>query len=190
MPRWISKREAGRLIGVSEKAVRKAILSGRIKAVDGKVDAETVQDEWARSTEPTRTKVRGPVSAGPQPVVRTEADARDAIGLVRRILIEEGHVSEGELTFADMRTAETIIKIRERELKLAERRKEVIPVSKAREHIERAFIGYRQAVQRLPSRHAAAIAAALGCDPAALDKALSQAIADELDTLSTPVVGA
>ena len=65
-----------------------------------------------------------------------------------------------------------------------------MPLAKVREHIEKAFIGIRQAIQRMPSRHVAAIAAELGCDAGALDAALNKAIAAELDALSAPVVRA
>lgn len=188
----ISRRQFARTIGVDEKAVRKAIDAGRIKLLpDGTIDEAQAVEQWSRSTDPARTKVRpGPKVRTRQKAtsVRTEEDAADAITLIRRILAEEGADSSGEIDFGMARIAETILKARERELKMAQRRKELVPLDRVREHVSRAFIGFRQAVQRLPSRHVAAIAAELGCDAGALEAALSKAIAAELDGLSAPVV--
>lgn len=180
----VSRREFARRVGVGESAVRKAIDAGRIELLpDGTIDPNRAAKSWARQTDPARSKVRTKSTA-----VRTEQDAADAVTLIRRILSEEGAESTGQIDFGMARIAETILKARERELKMAQRRKELVPLERVREHVSRAFIGFRQAVQRLPSRHVAAIAAELGCDAGALDAALSKAIAAELDGLSAPVV--
>jgi hypothetical protein len=65
-----------------------------------------------------------------------------------------------------------------------------VPLAAVKGHVEKAFIGLRQAIQRMPSRHVAGTAAELGCDPDKLDAVLSKAIAAELDVLSSPVVRA
>ena len=180
----VSRRELARRIGVGESAVRKAIEAGRIELLpDGTIDPDRAAKSWARQTDPARSKVRTKSTA-----VRTEQDATDAVTLIRRILSEEGADSSGEIDFGMARIAETILKARERELKMAQRRKELVPLDRVREHVSRAFMGYRQAMQRLPSRHAAAIAAELGCDPARLEAAMAKAIREDLDALSAPVV--
>ncbi|CAN0342174.1 unnamed protein product, partial [Phaeothamnion confervicola] len=70
---------------------------------------------WARSTDPVRAKVRTEARTTP-PTVRTEQDAVDAITLIRRVLTEEGADSTSTIDFGMARTAETILKAREREL--------------------------------------------------------------------------
>lgn len=188
----LSRRAFGKLVGVSGAAVQKAVNAGRIELLpDGTINPDASLKRWRATTDPARSKAstakvdsRSKRSA----VVRTEQDAADAITLIRRILAEEGADSSGEIDFGMARIAETILKARERELKMAQRRKELVPLDRVREHVSKAFIGFRQAVQRLPSRHVAAIAAELGCDAGALEAALSKAIAAELDGLSTPVV--
>lgn len=187
----VSRRQFAKQAGVSEMAVRKAIKAGRITLLpNGTIDAVAAMEQWERGTDPARTKVRTDKRPARSAAVRTEQDAADAITLIRRVLSEEGADSTGKIDFGMARIAETILKARERELKMAQRRKELVSLDRVREHVSKAFIGFRQAVQRLPSRHVAAIAAELGCDAGALEAALSKAIAAELDDLSTPVVRA
>ena len=102
-------------------------------------------------------KVRTKVSSHHS--VRTEDDARAAVSLIKRILNAEGADSGGAGYFGMARTAETILKSHERQLKTAERRKELVPIEAVKGHVEKAFIGLPQAIQRLPSRHVPAIAA-------------------------------
>lgn len=185
----VSGRAAAAAVGISESALRKAVKAGRAsKLPDGTFDLDTLKAELKASTDPARTKVRTKVEGAQS--VRTEADARAAVSLVRKVLQEEGADSVGTIDFGMARTAETILKSHERQLKMQERRKELVPLAAVKGHVERAFIGLRQAIQRLPSRHVAAIAAEIGCDPGKLDAALSKAIAAELDVLSSPVVRA
>jgi len=190
----LSGRAAASALGISEGALRKAVKSGRAsKMPDGTFDLEALRAELRSSTDPARTKVRtvryGTRSVGTKPV-RTEDDAQDAVSLVRRVLQEEGADDDGGIDFSKARFVETILKSQERELKMAQRRKELVPIAAVKTHVEKAFIGLRQVIQRLPSRHVAAIAAEIGCDPGKLEAALSKAIAAELDVLSSPVVGA
>jgi len=186
----VSQRAFARLAGVSPKAVRKAISAGRVTLLaDGTIDADAALKRWRATTDPARSRVGTMGTAGTKPpAVRTEQDAADAITLIRRILAEEGADSSGEIDFGMARIAETILKVKERELKMAQRRKELVPLDRVREHVSRAFIGFRQAVQRLPGRHAASIAAELGCDAGALEAAMAKAIQEELSALSAPVV--
>jgi hypothetical protein len=118
----------------------------------------------------------------------TEDEARDAVTLIRRVLSEEGASSAGTIDFGMARTAETILKARERELKLAERRRELVPLANVREHVNKAFVGYRQALQRIPSRCCADMAAQLGCDAGDLERLMQKAIQAQLNELSAPLV--
>ena len=198
----VSGRQLAKLLGISEPAVRKAAKAKRIpQLADGSFDPDACRSAWARSTDPARVRACGPANQAREPgsrvrtpevrtpAVRTEADAQAAVTLIRRVLQAEGADTD-EIGFGAARTADTILKAYERDLKLAERRKQLVPIARVKSHIEKAFIGIRQAIQRMPSRHVPAMAAELGCDPAALDAAWTKAIAAELDALSTPVVRA
>ena len=195
MPDSVSLRAFARLIGVDESAVRKAKKEGRISVLpEGTIDPEQGRREWRANTDPARTKLR----TQPQVrttvrtrAVRTEEEAHAAVGLVRRILLAEGHAQgDAALDYNLARTADTILKAHERQLRMDERRKTLVPLARVRPHIEKAFIGYRQAMQRLPSRFSAQIAAELGCEAPALEAALSRAIQAVLEELSAPVVRA
>lgn len=55
-------------------------------------------------------------------------------------------------------------------------------------HIARVFAGFRQAVQRMPSRHVAESAARLGVDPGALEAELDRMVHATLAEMSAPVL--
>src|SRR4051812_19830708 len=139
----VSRREAAKALGVVEGSIRKAIKSGRIKELpDGTIDIEDARANWSARTDPARSKVRteprtedDEVRIPPPPPVRTQADAEEAISLIKRVLMEEGVPSEGPVDFDQARTAETILKARERELKMQERRKILVPLAKVVRHI-------------------------------------------------------
>jgi hypothetical protein len=102
--------------------VRKAITNGRITVLaDGTIDPDAARAEWHRSTDPARNAVRtdGAHCAHPSAGIETDADARDAVQLIRRVLVEEGAAVSGAiLDFNQVRTAETIIKARERQFNM------------------------------------------------------------------------
>ncbi len=200
MPRGISLSELARRLDRAKSGLSKLAKNGQIpRLADGSFDEAAVRLALEANTDPARRKtvhrsldvVNGERSER-TPVVRTEDEARAAVGLIIKVLRSEGSTVEedAEVDFGMARTADTILKAYERDLKMKQRRKELVPLVKVQEHVEKAFIGFRQVVQRLPTRHVAAIAAEVGCDPALLDAALSKAIAAELDALSSPVVRA
>jgi hypothetical protein len=112
----------------------------------------------------------------------------DAVTLIRRVLSEEGADSGGAISFDQARVADTILKSRERELKMVERRKTLVPAAQVQAHISRAFVAFREVFRSLPGRHASAIAAELNVDASALEEAMSKAIAAELDGLEPPAL--
>jgi hypothetical protein len=67
------------------------------------------------------------------------------------------------MTFELARAAEAIARTRERMFRLAVQQKQFIPLGPAQEHIYRAFVGFRKQMESVPARHAAIIAAKLGC---------------------------
>lgn len=191
----LSLSALARELGRSKSGLHALAAKGLIpKGSDGTYDADAVRAALARNLEPSRAKPLHGVRpvANAERAVRTQDDARAAVGLILQVLNGEGQAVEGDapVDFAMARTADTILKAYERDLKMARARKELVPLASVRGHVERAFVGYRQSVQRLPARFGAQIAAEVGCEPSALDAALSRAIATVLDELSSPVVRA
>lgn len=203
MPEGLSLSALARRLGRAKSGLHKLARAGQIPTLaDGSFDEGEVRAALERNLDPAR---RSPVHRSPAgvngererstrpapvPPVSTEGDARAAVELIRRVLSEEGADSAGVIDFSMTRTAESILKVRERDLKIAERRKELVPLTAVKAHVGKAFIGYRQAIQRLPSRFAAQMAADVGCETTALDAALSRAIEMVLTELSAPVVRA
>ena len=190
MPDELSLSALARRLGRSKSGLHALSAKGLIPHLpSGKYDLDAVASALARNLDParSRTNARASERTNSKPKISTEGEAREAVALIARVLQGEG-VATGDIDFNAARTAETILKTYERDLKIAERRKELVPLAAVKLHVEKAFIGYRQAIQRLPSRHVPEMAATLGVDPGALDAALSKAIAAELDALSAPIV--
>lgn len=166
-----TKTALARALGVSEKAVRKAIIAGRIDAEDdGTYDIEACRAAWRSRTDPSRTKVRA---------VRTEADAREAISMVRRILEEEG-ADAGSVDFNAARTAETIIKTREREQKMLVAGGKLVSADSVHKAVFSLAREERDALSNWPSRVAPLIAAEIGVDQVRLAVALEKHVREHL----------
>ena len=138
MPAPVSVAELADILAVSRSAVRAAIKAGRISTLpDGQIDPDKAREEWVANTNPARSKVRtlggtsGEVRAqGAQ--VRTEADARAAIGLIARILAGEGIPDDGKgIDFNKIRQAEMILRTHQRHLDLAIERETVMDAADA-----------------------------------------------------------
>jgi hypothetical protein len=54
----ISLREYARRRGISHVAVQRAVNAGRIRTVDGKIDAELADREWRENTDPSKPRNR------------------------------------------------------------------------------------------------------------------------------------
>jgi len=54
----ISQREYGRRRGVSHVSVQRAVKSGRISTVDGKIDPAQADREWRENTDPSKPRNR------------------------------------------------------------------------------------------------------------------------------------
>ena len=127
MSKPVSGNKLAAILGVSQTAVRNALKANRIKRLPGGlIDAVAAREDWAATTDPSRSKVRtaGKVRTQGAQVgaqVRTEAEAREAVTLISRILAEEGMRDNGKgIDFGKVRTAELILKARQRHLDQAE----------------------------------------------------------------------
>ena len=203
MPQGISRRAFAKAVGMSESGVRKAEKYKRIVLFsDGSVNLEASKKRLAENTDPARQRVRTKVRTGAQvrsgevrtsaeaaPPIENEEQALGAVELVRRVLEQGGHDAPASpVTFQTARVAESILKSRERELRLQRQRGELVPIADVRSHVAKAFVGYRQTIQRIPVRHAASIAAELGVDAGKLERLMAKAIQIELEAMSAPIV--
>lgn len=190
--------ELARKLGRSKQVIHVLVKNGAIpRNSDGTFDEAVARAAYLRNVEPKRQQpliapdpdvaaAMERLPADERPV--TIEDARDALSLIRRVLAEEGRGMAGAPTFDDVRTAETILKARERAQAIAIADGEHIRRAPAFRQVEEAFAGFRKELQAFPARYGAQIAARLGCDVGDLDAELSAAIREFLATLSAPVV--
>lgn len=181
----VSGRSLATSLGVSETAVRKAVRAKRIpQHGDGSYDVEQCRQAWGKSTDPARSKVREPANPGARtPMVRTEDDAKAAIALIAQVLQAEG-AEAGTIDYNAARTADTILKAYERDLSMAQKRKDLVPATDTKRHFSSAFTGFRQQIQRMPSRHVPEMAARLGVDPGLLQSEMDRMVAATLTEMS------
>ena len=186
MPELIGISELGRRLGRSERQLRRLADAGKIpRTPDRKFDEGQVRKalgERARNSKlPYRHRpLKEPALTGRTPPVRTRADARAAVSLIREVLAEEGRPITGRPTFDDVRTVETVLKSRERALKLEQRRSDLISKDWAKQAAFAFMRQERDALILLPSRISATLAAELNCDSHALEAALNREIAAHL----------
>lgn len=120
-----------KILGRAKSGLHKLAKSGQITALpNGRYDLATVQRALSVNIDPARRRgvhlasgeQRGErsseqVNASPPRPVSTPEDAAEAITLIRRILEEEG-ATVGKVDYQAARTAEMILKSRERALRL------------------------------------------------------------------------
>lgn len=130
---------------------------------DGTIDPVKADAAWMHSTDPGRRKL---AAAKLRPV----ADA--ALGSVRETLKEQGLPTSGNVTFVQARTAHEIAKAHLARLKLQERKGELVDRARATALVFRLARQERDAWLNWPARVAALMAAELGLEPHAMQKAL------------------
>ena len=192
----------GREIGFDHAHLARLIKAGRLsRGTDGLVDvaeahAVTAQSDPAMRRKPVQQRSDRPVTQGaesplghrsesPAPVT-TPDDARAAVRLIEQVLADEGVASTGPVDFPATSLAETILKARDRSLRIAERRKALVPIAAVKGRIASTFVALRRQIQQMPARHVAEMAAKLGCDAGALHGELDRMIHDTLSEMSAP----
>lgn len=195
MPEHLSLSELARRLGRSKQAIQQLADKGIIpRFPDGTFDEMAARAAYLKNASPNQRKPLKPAADNTEaltqmpPTVETLDDAKDAVSLIRRVLAEEGRGMDGPPSYDDVRTAETILKARERAQAIAVNEQELIRKAPVLRHVEEAFAAYRKELQSLPARYGAQIAAEAGCDVGALDVALSKVIREHLDGLSAPLV--
>ena len=189
-PKSMSKSEFARHLNVSPSAVSKALKSSRIGALaDGRIDPVSATEQWMTNTDPERIKVKQKSDTGGKSKEKSVI-SDEAMTKIKEVLAEQGIAVNGPLTIQLARTAETIARIEERQLKLAIKRGEYLPKAKVFAHFNRIAIGIKNSFQNLPSRHAPMIAAELGVDEFKLEQAMRKAIDATLDEIAEPIAKA
>ena len=153
--------------GVSRGAVQKARAAGRLALFpDGSIDAAASDARRAQGTDPARQRPRAPKAPGVRPV------PEDALGLVRETLREQGLPAGPRVTYVEARTAHEIAKAHLARLKLQERKGELVDRARATALVFKLARQERDAWLNWPARTAALMAAELGLEPHAMQKAL------------------
>ena len=203
MPR-LGLRATGRAIGCDHAHLSRMVKAGGLRrGADGLLDVEEARLAVAKSDPALRRKSTPKAGDGPvtQPSgsprghhseslapVTTPDDARAALRLIEQVLADEGVESTGPVDFPAARLAETILKARDRALRIAERKKTLVPAEATRKHFVSFLIGVRRTIQRMPSRSVPEMAARLGVDPGLLHAELDRMIHDTLSEMSAPSI--
>ena len=167
----LSIRAYARHRGVSDRAVRKAIQSGRIRALaDGTIDVNDADTDWLANTDPAKQ--------------RKIIHEPTAIDSVRDTLRENGRSSSGLTTFEQARTAHEIAKAHLARLQLQEKKGCLINKDKVKAQVYRLGRQVRDAWINWPSRVAAQMASELKIDEHDMHTILERFVREHLDELS------
>lgn len=169
----LSRRKYAEHRGVSEKAVRNAIASGRITLEpDGTIDPVKADKRWAAQTDPSKQRAR-------QSAFTTKPVPTSAIRAVDEAL---GDTAGGEVSFLRARMANEVLKAQTAKVRLQKMKGELVDRTNATAMVFDLARRERDTWLNWPSRVAANMAAELSVDPhmteQVLDKYLRQHLAD------------
>ena len=154
----VSIREYARQTGVQHTTILKRVSSGKLTLVDGKVDPDRANAEWALKRDDSQ--IRKPAAAAaftpPEPVARTGP------------------------SYADLLRAEKAIKIRQAEMSLRYREGALVDRAAVQRAVFERGRSERDALLNLPNRISANLAAKLGCDERILRTELEREIREHL----------
>lgn len=138
----ITQAEYARRRGVDPTSVRDAIRAGRITLIDGKIDPDVADVQWARNS---RARVR----TGQEPPQRNpSAPAADDDLTAPRLL-----------TYEEARRRRELAEAQKAELQLAELQGDLIRTADVRAAYAKRAAGLREALLQIPARLAAVVAA-------------------------------
>jgi hypothetical protein len=171
-----SIRAYARHRGVSHVAVLRAIKAGRIpKEADGTIDQAKADAAWDRTTSPGKRKT-------PARTFRPVPDA--AINSIQEILTEQGLPADGDVTFVQARTAHEIAKAHLARLRLQRLKGELVDSARATALVFRLAREERDSWLNWPARVSALIAADLGVETHAVQKAIETHVRSHLAELA------
>jgi hypothetical protein len=176
--------ELSRRLGRTERTLRNLATAGKIpRNADGSFDESAVRKVFAKRTGAYRTKPLLPPASAKPPPVETLSDARAALSMIRQVLRDEGRAVSGGLTYDDLRAAESIVRTRDREQKMRQRRGELVDRAQAVNAVFALARQERDAWQSWPSRISALMAARLGVDAHKLESDLDSEVKAHLSAL-------
>lgn len=176
----LSERQYAVRVGLSRGAIQKAKAAGRLVLhVDGSIDAAASDARRAEATDLSKTR------KPPEPTRKPVPEA--AVSAVGETLKEQGMAAAptgGGTTFLQAKTANEVLKAQERRLRLQKLKGELIDRARALSLVFRLARQERDVWVNWPARVAALMAADLGVDPAAMQKALETHVRSQLDDLA------
>lgn len=177
MVQLITQAEYARRRGVSRAAVTQAVKAGRITLIDGKVDPEVADIQWARNTDAAQQR-----GAAAQASMSTSSSAAIAPRTGSRGGSEKGDEGGGaDLHDARARREQALAELAE--LELAEKRGELVSVAEVEKALVSKILGVRDSLDTLADRLSPLLAAE--SDPAKVYAMLRGEIRQVLAQLST-----
>jgi hypothetical protein len=177
----MSERQYAAHAGVSRGAIQKAKAAGRLAFhADGSIDAAASDARRAAMTDPSKQR-----STAPAPKMKPVPDT--ALSAVGDTLRENGLTTPsaaGGTTFLQAKTANEVLKAQERRLRLQKMKGELVDRSRAVALVFRLAREERDAWVNWPARAAALMAAELGIEASAMQKALEAHVRAHLDELA------
>jgi hypothetical protein len=167
-----STRELARSIGVTEAALRKAEVDGRIeREPDGRWDVEKTRRRMIEIADPVRSPLAGAVGAGTTQVA----------------------LSGDATSYARLRVAQLALKVEAQRMALDEEKGRLLDAAAANAAIDEFAGAMRDALLNWPARVSSLIAADLRVDPHLVQTVLEHYISDLLteaaDRFDPPSLG-
>jgi hypothetical protein len=176
----MSERQYAAHVGLSRGAIQKAKTAGRLVLhEDGSIDAAASDRLRAETTDPSKTR------KPPTPKLKPVPEA--AVAAVGDTLREQGLSAPavgGGTTFLQAKTANEVLKAQERRIRLSRLKGELVDRARALALVFRLARQERDVWVNGPARVAALMAADLGVEPAAMQKALEKHVRSQLDDLA------
>ena len=180
----LSERQYAARVGLSRGAIQKAKAAGRLVLhADGSIDAAASDARRAEATDPSKGRRR----KRPAPSRRRKPVPEAAVSAVGDTLKEQGLAAPatgGGTTFLQAKTANEVLKAQERRIRLQKLKGELIDRARALALVFRLARQERDVWVNWPARVAALMAADLGVEPAAMQKALETHVRSQLDDLA------
>ena len=171
-------------LGRAKSGLSRLAKRGQIpRNADGTFNEKAVRKALAANVDPAR---RAPLRGEEVPPLKTIEDAKGAVALVRRVLREEGAEPVGAIDYAAARTAELILKTRERDMKMKVASGDLCDAAAVHKAAFNMAREGRDRLQNWPLRVGPVLAAELGIDPVALTICLERHIRQFLLDQSDP----
>ena len=176
----MSERQYAAHVGLSRGAIQKAKTAERLVLYpDGSINAAASDVRRAETADPSKT--RKPPEAKLKPVPEA------AVTAVGDTLREQGLAVPavgGGTTYLQAKTANEVLKAQGRRIRLQKLKGELIERARALSLVFRLAREVRDAWVNWPARSSALMAAELGVEPAAMQKALEKHVRAHLDQLA------